>query len=78
MTSKFIFVTDMREPVGVEKITGRSVLLNVDQIVSAEQLEPHIAEEVGYKTFIETTRGRHYVVETMAELTGKIAAGTFA
>jgi hypothetical protein len=78
MTSKFIFVTDMREPVGVEEIKGRSVLLNVDQIVSIDQLEPHIAEEVGYKTFIETTRGRHYVAETMAELTGKIMAGTFA
>jgi len=78
MTSKFIFVTDMREPVGVEKITGRSVLLNVDQIVSAEQLESHIAEEVGYNTYITTTKGYLKVAETMAELTGKIMAGTFA
>ena len=42
--SKFIEVTDMREPVGVEKIKGRCVLLNVDHIVSIDQLEPHITK----------------------------------
>ena len=63
--SKFIEITDMREPVGVEEIKGRTVLLNVDHIVSIDQLEPHIAEAVGYKTFIQTTSGRHYVAESM-------------
>lgn len=63
--SKFIEVTDMRDPVGVEEIKGRTVLLNIDHIVSIDQLEPHIAEEVGYNTFIQTTNGRHYVAESM-------------
>ena len=63
--SKFIEITDMRDPVGVEKIKGRTVLLNVDQIVLIDEIEPHIAEEVGYKTFIQTTTSRHYIAESL-------------
>jgi len=71
--NKFIEVTDMREPVGVEKTKGRCVLLNVDHIVSIEQLEPHIAEEVGYTSFIETTSSRHYVAESMNTIRLRLA-----
>ena len=66
--NKFIEITDMREPVGVEQIKGRIVLLNVDHIGSIDELEPHIAKEVGYNTFIQTTTSRHYVAESIIEI----------
>jgi hypothetical protein len=64
----FIEVTDTREPVGVEEITNRNTLLNVDQIVSIQSIEPRLAKELGYNTTIVTTKNNYYVVETMEEI----------
>ena len=63
---KFIEVTDTREPVGVEEIRMRNTLLNVDQIVSIESVELHIAEHVGYNTCITTINGTYRVLEKMS------------
>ena len=70
---KFIEVTDARETVGVEKIKNRNTLLNVDQIVTVQALEPHIAEEVGYNTVIVTTQGHYCIVETMKKIENLIS-----
>jgi len=62
---KFIELTDTREPVGIEEIRNCNTLLNVDQIVSIQSVEPRIAEELGYNTTIVTTKDNYYVLETM-------------
>jgi hypothetical protein len=64
----FIEVTETREPVGVEEITECNTLLNVDQIVSIQSVDPRLAKELGYNTTIVTTRNNYYVVETMEEI----------
>lgn len=65
---KFIEVTETREPVGVEEITKYNTLLNVDQIVSIQPVDPRLAKELGYNTTIVTTKNNYYVVETMEEI----------
>jgi hypothetical protein len=62
---KFIELTDTRELVGIEEIRNCNTLLNVDQIVSIQSVEPRIAEELGYNTTIVTTKNNYYVLETM-------------
>jgi len=64
----FIEVTEVHEPVGVEEITKYNTLLNVDQIVSIQSIEPRLAKKLGYNTTIVTTRNNYYVVETMEEI----------
>ena len=64
----FIEVTEVHEPVGVEEITECNTLLNVDQIVSIQSVDPRLAKELGYNTTIVTTRNNYYVVETMEEI----------
>ena len=73
--SKFIEVTELREPIGVEEVTNYKTLLNVDQIVSIQLVEPRIAEALGYNTTIVTTKGNYNVIETMAKLIDKILTG---
>ena len=73
--SKFIEVTELREPIGVEEVTNYKTLLNVDQIVSIQLVEPRIAEALGYNTTIATTKGNYNVTETMAKLIDKILTG---
>jgi hypothetical protein len=65
---KIIKVTETRELVGVEEITECNILLNVDQIVSVQPVDPRLAKELGYNTTIVTTRNNYYVVETMEEI----------
>ena len=75
MTSKFIFVTDMREAVGVEELVGRKTLINVDHIQSVEMVEDHIAEHLNYKSVIVMSSGRtHFPIETLEEIVEKIYA----
>jgi hypothetical protein len=64
----FIEVTEVHEPVGVEEITKYNTLLNVDQIVSIQPVDPRLAKELGYNTTIVTTKNNYYVVETMEEI----------
>jgi hypothetical protein len=58
--SKFIIVTDVREPVGVEQVVGRKVLVSVDHIIKVEALEPHIAEALNYKATITLVSSGQY------------------
>ena len=70
MTAKFIIITDMREPVGVEEIKGRSVILNVDHIVKIDNVEAHITEFLDYNCTILVSTGNHiYTKETLNEIT---------
>ena len=64
----FIEVTEIREPIGVEELTNCNTLLNVDQIVSIQSVEPHIAKALGYNTVIVTTKNSYCVVETMEHI----------
>lgn len=64
----FIEVTEIREPIGVEEVTNCNTLLNVDQIVSIQSVEPHIAKALGYNTVIVTTKNSYCVVETMEHI----------
>jgi len=73
--SKFIEVTEVREPIGIEEIINHNTFLNVDQIVSIQSVEPRIAEALGYNTTIVTTKGNYNVTETMAKLIDKILTG---
>lgn len=66
--NKFIEVTEVREPVGVEEIINHNTLLNVDQIVSIQSVEPHIAKALGYNTVIVTTRNTYWILETMEQI----------
>jgi len=70
---KFIELTDTREPVGIEEIRNPNMLLNVDQIVSIQSVEPRIAEELGYNTTIVTTKNNYYVLETMEYIRNQIS-----
>lgn len=58
--SKFIEITDMREPVGVEQVVGRKVLVSVDHIIKVEAVEPHIAEALNYKATITLVSSGQY------------------
>lgn len=58
--SKFIIVTDVREPVGVEQVVGRKVLVSVDHIIKVDAVEPHIAEALGYKATITLVSSGQY------------------
>ena len=73
---KFIEVTEVREPVGVEEITECNTLLNVDQIVSIQSVEPHIAKALGYNTVIVTVKNSYCVVETMEEIEFSLGLAT--
>lgn len=64
----FIEVTEIREPIGIEEVTNCNTLLNVDQIVSIQSVEPHIAKALGYNTVIVTTKNSYCVVETMEHI----------
>ena len=66
--SKFIEVTELREPIGIEKVTNYKTLLNVDQIVLIRPVEPRIAEELGYNTVIVTNVDRYCILETITQL----------
>ena len=70
---KFIVVTDVREPVGVEEITGRKVLISVDHIIKVDAVEPHIAEVLGYNSTVTLASSGQYsnyvcVKETQEEI----------
>lgn len=58
--SKFIIVTDVRDPVGVEQVVGRKVLVSVDHIIKVEAVEPHIAEALGYKATVTLVSSGQY------------------
>ena len=64
----FIEVTEIREPIGIEEVTNCNTLLNVDQIVAIQSVEPHIAKALGYNTVIVTTKNSYCVVETMEHI----------
>lgn len=66
--STFIEVTEIREPIGVEDVRKRKTLLNVDQIVSIQSVEPHIAEALDYNAVIITNRHIYCVAESIIEL----------
>ena len=73
--NKFIVVTDMRDPIGVEELVGRKTILNVDHIQSIEMVEDHIAEALNYKSVITMFSGRtHFPIETQTEIVEKIYA----
>jgi uncharacterized protein YlzI (FlbEa/FlbD family) len=73
--TKFIVITDMREPIGVEELVGRKTLINVDHIQSVEMVEDHIAEHLNYKSVIVMSSGRtHLPIETQEEIVKKIYA----
>jgi hypothetical protein len=73
--AKFILITDMRETVGMEEQVGRPTFLNVDQIVSVELVEAHIAEVLKYNSVINTSNGGTFLAEeTVGVVMGKIAA----
>ena len=65
---KFIELTDIRELVGIQDIRNPNTLLNVDQIVAIQSVEPCIAEELGYNTTIVTTKENYCVLETMEHI----------
>ncbi len=66
--SKFIEVTEVREPIGIEEVTNYKTLLNVDQIVLIRPVEPCIAKELGYNTVIVTNVDRYCIMETITQL----------
>lgn len=66
--SKFIEVTEIREPIGIEEVTNYKTLLNVDQIVLIRPVEPRIAKELGYNTVIVTNVDRYCIMETITQL----------
>ena len=73
--NKFIVITDMREPVGVEELVGRKTLINVDHIQSVEMVEDHIAEHLNYRSVITMFSGRtHFPIETQEQIVEKIYA----
>ena len=73
--NKFIVITDMRDPIGVEELVGRKTILNVDHIQSIEMVEDHIAEVLNYRSVITMFSGRtHFPIETQAEIVEKIYA----
>ena len=70
---KFIIVTDMRDPVGVEELVGRKIVLNVDHIISVEAVEAHIAEHMNYNSIITTVNDKYFLsIETQAEVVEKM------
>ena len=72
---KFIIVTDMRDPVGVEELVGRKIVLNVDHIISVEAVEAHIAEHMNYNSIITTVNDKYFLpIETRREIIEKIYA----
>ena len=73
--NKFIVINDMRDPVGVEELVGRKVILNVDHIQSIEMVEDHIAEHLNYRSVITMFSGRvHFPIETQEQIVEKIYA----
>ena len=73
--TKFIVITDMREPIGVEELVGRKTLINVDHIQSVEMVEDHIAEHLNYRSVIIMFSGRtHFPIETQEQVVEKIYA----
>ena len=70
---KFIIVTDMRDPVGVEELVGRKIVLSVDHIVSVEAVEAHIAEHMNYNSVITTVNDKYFLsIETQEEVIEKM------
>ena len=70
---KFIIVTDMRDPVGVEELVGRKIVLNVDHIISVEAVEAQIAEHMNYNSVITTVNDKCFLpIETQAEVVEKM------
>jgi hypothetical protein len=73
MTAKFIIVTDMKEPVGVEEEIGTTTIVNVDHIVKIYAVEPHIAEVVGYNSTISLSTGTFIAAkQTLDEITQQL------
>ena len=71
--NKFIVVTDMRDPIGVEELVGRKTILNVDHIQSIEMVEDHIAEALNYKSVITMFSGRtHFPIESQEQVINAI------
>ena len=63
----------MRDPVGVEELVGRKIVLNVDHIVSVEAVETHIAEHMNYNSVITTVNDKcFWVIETQEEVVEKM------
>ena len=70
---KFIIITDMRDPVGVEELVGRKIVLSVDHIVSVEAVEAHIAEHMNYNSVITTVNDKYFLsIETQEEVIEKM------
>jgi len=69
---KFIVVTNMRKPIGVETKTERKIFLNVNQIISFEELEDLLVDVYDAKSEIQTTRTNVYVKESVEEILLKI------
>lgn len=57
---KFIILTDVREPVGVEEVLGRKVLVSVDHIIKVDAVEPHIAEALNYNATVTLASSGQY------------------
>jgi len=73
--NKFITIKDMRDPVGVEVLVGRIVIINVDHIVSIEAVEDHIADALKYKTVLTLSSGGvFFPIESQTEIAEKIYA----
>ena len=71
--NKFIVITDMRDPIGVEELVGRKTILNVDHIQSIEMVEDHIAEVLNYKSVITMFSGRtHFPIESQEQVINAI------
>ena len=70
---KFLVLTDMREPVGVETAVGRKVVVNEDHIVKITAVEPHIAEVMEYNATVSLVNGDFIcVLETQEEIVEKL------
>jgi len=70
---KFLVLTDMREPMGVEEIVGRKVVVNEDHIIKITAIEPHIAEIMEYNATVSFVDGSYLCVkETQEEIVSKL------
>jgi len=70
---KFLVLTDMREPMGVEEIVGRKVVVNEDHIIKITAIEPHIAKIMEYNATVSFVDGSYLCVkETQEEIVSKL------
>ena len=65
---EYIVITDMRQPVGVETIIGREMVLNTSHIVSFEYLDDFLVDLYDAKSIIRTTQTVIYAKESLKEI----------